>query len=292
VISPDATFSYRDGGLPRDAVCRMVVRDAAHHLADGGFATVLCNWIHDESWSNPLRAWVSDLGAMRLCLRYATLDPAVYAGNWNAEIRRWKDYYAAERITHIAVGAVILRRRNGAPNWVRPLDLSAGPSCQSSDDILRLFNASDFLDAPRGRDLFRHADVPLEGHRVDQALRLSNGAYVVGAAVFRRVPGIGLEAHVDAGALEVVLESDGRRMLTRREVLTGTAASSIAAVASAHGVEAAAPDSQGFDVGFGTLQDDAAVLFHKDNIEKLSWTLVDTFDGILKNGLGAGSGLP
>lgn len=55
-------------------------------------------------------------------------------------------------------------------------------------------------------------------------------------------------------------------MLTRRQVLTGTAASSIAAIASARGVAAAAPDAQGFDVGFGNLQDGAAVVFHKTDL--------------------------
>jgi hypothetical protein len=37
VVSPDAAYTYRDSALPRDGVCRMVVRDAADHLSDGGF---------------------------------------------------------------------------------------------------------------------------------------------------------------------------------------------------------------------------------------------------------------
>jgi len=50
-------------------------------------------------------------------------------------------------------------------------------------------------------------------------------------------------------------------MLTRRTVLTGTAAASIAAIASAHGVAAAGPNSAGFD--FGNLVDGALGAFHK-----------------------------
>jgi hypothetical protein len=114
-------------------------------------------------------------------------------------------------------------------------------------------------------------------------------------------------------------------MLTRRQVLSGTAAASIAAIASARGVAAAAPGADaGFDVGFGNLQDGAAVAFHKDDLgfsffikfegsaaqvfykeqtpgeigvflkyfpkvgltdaafRKVSWQLVDQFDGFLK----------
>ncbi len=225
VISPDSTYTYRDGGLPRDGVCRMVVREAARHLADGGFATVLCNWIHGESWSDPLRSWVDGIGCDALLLHYATVEPPVYAANWNAEFRRrdpakyeatvqrWIDYYAAEQIAHIGVGAVILRKRQAAAHWVRALDMSAGPTCQSSDDIVRLFNASDFLETRRDGEIFSHAYAPLDGHRVDQALRFSDRKYAVEPAVFRRLPGIGLEARVDPAALEVLLECDGRRVL-------------------------------------------------------------------------------
>ncbi len=233
VISPDSTYTYRDGALPRDGVCRMVVRDAARHLAEGGFATVLCNWIHDDAWDDPLRAWVAGTGCDALLLHYASVDPRNYAANWNAEsrrrapatfeptVRRWVEYYIAERIRHIGVGAVILRRREGPDHYVRALDMAAGPTCQASDDILRLFEASDFLEQSGGPGIFQHAYAPLDGHRIDQTLRFSGGAYVVGPAVYRRVPGIGLEAHVDAGALEVLLECDGRRIL--EEVTAETA---------------------------------------------------------------------
>ena len=74
-------------------------------------------------------------------------------------------------------------------------------------------------------------------------------------------------------------------MLTRREVLTGTAAASIGAIASAHGVAAAAPDVQGCGVGdptdgvlarfdkplgaislFMKFKDSAAELFYKPQL--------------------------
>jgi hypothetical protein len=56
-------------------------------------------------------------------------------------------------------------------------------------------------------------------------------------------------------------------MLTRRQVLSGTAAASIAAIASARGVASAAPEAEaGFDEGFGNLQDGAAAAFHKERL--------------------------
>lgn len=53
-------------------------------------------------------------------------------------------------------------------------------------------------------------------------------------------------------------------MLTRREVLTGTAAASIGAIASAHGVAAAEPPAQGdLNCGVGTLTDGVIARFDK-----------------------------
>jgi len=225
VISPDAAYTYRDGELPRDGVCRMVVGEAGDHLAEGGFATVLCNWIYDEDWAEPLRSWVADAGCDALLLHYSTLDPADYAARWNTELRagdpqayrvalrRWTDYYAAEGIRRIGLGAVILRRRDAGMRWVRSLEMATGPSCDSSDHLLRLFAAADFLESDRGRDFFRHAYAMVDGHRVDQSLSFADGAYRIRPAVYRCLPGMGLEAHIDARALEVLLGCDGKHEL-------------------------------------------------------------------------------
>jgi methylase of polypeptide subunit release factors len=226
VISPDATYVYRDGGLPRDTLCRTIVRETSEHLAEGGFATILCNWIQDGSGVDPIREWVLGTGCDALLLHYGTLDPSAYAVRWNLElrtseprifeetVRRWLDYYRAEAITGIACGAAILRRRPGAPNWVRALEMAAAPSCQSSDHILRLFNAADFLELrPHAAELLCHAFALVDGHRLDQTLDYVRGTYAVGPAIFRFRPGLGLEARIDARALEVLLECDGRRTL-------------------------------------------------------------------------------
>jgi methylase of polypeptide subunit release factors len=225
VISPDAAYTYRDSALPRDGVCRMIVRDASDHLSDGGFATILCNWIHDGSWPDTPREWVADTGCDALLLHYGTVEPSAYAARWNGElvseprvfettVRRWIDYYRAEGITGIAFGAAILRRRPGASNWVRALDMAAGPTCPSSDHALRLFEAADFLNCRAGAaEFLGQAFALVDGHRVDQTLQYRAGKYAVGPAIFRLLPGIGLETRIDPRALEVLLECDGRRTL-------------------------------------------------------------------------------
>jgi hypothetical protein len=100
--------------------------------------------------------------------------------------------------------------------------MSEGPTGACSDQILRLFDAADFLESPAGQDLFRHAYTLVEGHTVNQALDFRDGKYGVAPAVFQCVPGLGLEAPVDARALEVLLECRADRALG--ELVTATAA--------------------------------------------------------------------
>src|SRR5207247_9299507 len=45
VISPEHRWTYRDSGLRGDEFSERVVRGAAEHLADGGFATLLVSWV-------------------------------------------------------------------------------------------------------------------------------------------------------------------------------------------------------------------------------------------------------
>lgn len=235
VISPDTTYAYRDGGLTRDHVSRMVVRESARHLADGGFATVLCNWIHDGNWADAIRPWIAETGCDALLLHYATLDPSNYAVRWNAEVRardprafettvrRWLDYFRSEGIEQIAFGGILLRRREGASShWVRALEMSEGPTGPCSDQILRLFDAADFLESQASQNLFAHAFALVDGHAIDQTLRYSSGKYAVAPAIFKCVPGLGLQAPVDAQALEVLLECKGDRTLG--ELVAATAA--------------------------------------------------------------------
>ena len=234
VISPDNDFVYRDGGLTRDHVSRMVLGESAAHLAEGGFATVLINWIHGGDWAAAVRPWLTGHGCDALIMHYASVDPVSYATRWNMElrakdptayeatVRRWVDYFRRERIEKIAFGGVVLRKRSASSNWVRSLAMSDGPTGSCSDQILQLFDAADFLESPRAEDLYAHAYSLVDKHRIDQVLGYSDGQYAVAPAIFRKVPGLGLEAPIDARALEVVLEC--RPDLTLGELVEATAA--------------------------------------------------------------------
>lgn len=220
VVSPDTSFVYRDAGSPGDTISETVVRGAAAHLREGGFATVVASWVHttDEDWSVRPRAWVAGSGCDAWLLRHGTDDPATYAARWNVRLRhdvdefagtieRWRSYYAREGIAAITTGALVLRRTSGA-TWIRTdeMPLPSGP--RAGDQIMRVFAAHDALAA--GLDTTRVALELVDGHRLDQRLEYTGGEYRVAGASIVLDDGIGVAAPVAPHAVHVLFRLDGK----------------------------------------------------------------------------------
>lgn len=237
-ISPDNAFLYRDSTFDGDELSRQVVRDSAAHLSDGGFATVLCNWIHDEGeWEPPVRDWVTDLGCDALLLHFESQDPLRYAMAWNSEtgvlgpdeyataVGRWVEHLRRTGVEQVGLGAVVLRRRAGAANWVRGFHLDhGGPSGAAEPQLRRIFAGVDFLTLPAGEQFKQLLASPwrlVDGHRLDQTLTFRNGAYEPAAAVARQDPGLNLSAQVDMRTFAVLAACNGTRPL--KDVIERTA---------------------------------------------------------------------
>jgi methylase of polypeptide subunit release factors len=240
VVSPEAALTYRDAGLRGDAVSELIVREAAAHLEEGGFAHMLATWAHGPGgdWSAPVRAWVEGSGCDAVFLRYTSDDPLTYASRWNppaqtpdlpAALDRWIAYYAELGIEALDYGAVALRRREGA-NWVLAEDAPERIE-PAGDHMERLFSAQDFLAG--GRDLSYERLVLVEEHVLDQALHLDDGVFAVRAAALRLAGGLGFQAEIDVFTAHIVSRFEGKR--TVREAIADTA-------------EALAPEGVGADM--------------------------------------------
>jgi hypothetical protein len=81
VVSPGERFSYRDSGLGGDELCRRLVGQAPEHLAEGGWAQTLANWLHvrGEDWRERLAQWVVPTGCDAWVAQREVQDPAEYA---------------------------------------------------------------------------------------------------------------------------------------------------------------------------------------------------------------------
>ena len=125
VVSPATgeRLVYRDSGFAGDEMVRRVVQGAADHLAPGGLAQVLANWVHEDGthWEDRVRGWLAeDLDAW--VVQREVLDPAEYVELWlrdaghdrspdySARYDAWLGWFADQRISGIGMGWLVLRR--------------------------------------------------------------------------------------------------------------------------------------------------------------------------------------
>src|SRR6266516_4073053 len=187
VLSPDSSLRFRDSGMAGDELSRTVVRGAARHLTDGGFASILVSWAHGEgeAWQAPLAGWVRGVGCDALLLRFRTYDPVTYASLWIKEepefaetLDRWLGYYGGLGIRAMSSGAVILRRRSGV-NWMRSAQMLSTPLQDASQHLLRIFDASGRLSRMTDIELLEQRFRPHPSHRIHRTGISRGGSYVV-----------------------------------------------------------------------------------------------------------------
>jgi methylase of polypeptide subunit release factors len=222
VISPESSYTFRDGGRPGDALSAEVVRGAAAHLEEGGFATVLCNWAlaEGEDPFAPPRRWVEGTGCDAWIVDGGRQDPLEYAALWNRSrdgaaygeaLDRWTASCARQAIASIGLGAVVLRRRGGAASWVR-VDAPGAARGSAHEHILRIFEAQDLLGAAGDGAFLAHRFRAAADHRVVQVLVPGNGGYAA-SSLLRLEGGLGFEGGVDLHGFRLVRSCDGQRAL-------------------------------------------------------------------------------
>lgn len=154
VISPERRWQYRDGGLPGDELSRRVVTDAAGHLAEGGFASVLVSWLA-ESPDEPdahVHGWLEGTGCDAWILGLSGSDPVDHAAGWNEHlavdpdayervIDEWTRYFAELGASWITEGGVVMHRRAADRHVVRADPVDEDELEFASDQIERVFRA-------------------------------------------------------------------------------------------------------------------------------------------------------
>ncbi len=229
VISPDNILRYRDSERGGDELSREVVRGCARVLAEDGFATVMCSWIHrEDAWDAPVREWVAGLGCDALLLHLSSQRPLPYAISWNrgraesdprwfAEtVDRWVAHLQAADVERIATGFVVLRRRSARENWFGSFHGIAIPQGPGGEQLERIFAGGDVLGSRRGAgllaELLSRPWELLDRHRLDQSAIYEGGAYA-GEGRMSRQPDTGVHATVEPRVLPVLLGCDGSRPL-------------------------------------------------------------------------------
>jgi SAM-dependent methyltransferase len=225
VISPESSFAFRDSGLGRDRVSEELVRGLPALLEEGGLATMMVSWIQDgdDVVARPAE-WLADSGCDAWILYTGTDDALSAAAGWNRsaaspeeraeKIDRWLEYFRTERIERISYGAIVLRKRAGARNWLKSAELPRGRVAQSSAALERMLAAQDFLDTAATDDLlldhrFRIADDVI----LAQQLAQEQGVWALREVELRLEGGLGFTAGLDPSAARVVSGLDSTRSL-------------------------------------------------------------------------------
>ena len=244
VISPETDLLFRHSPFARDELSREVVRSAAAHLTDGGFAYLLVNWVQEPGadWLEVLGDWLAETGCDAIGLLHGIDDPLSYAVRWTGReqylrparhgetLDRWLAHFRDAGIAAVGTGALILRRRSGA-NWIHGLPLSGETRGEAGAQIQAMFAARDRLaaspDPARRHALVLESAFRIEApHRLAQSLVNESGEYVVEPASLVLDEGLGTPTTIDPDLIPVILRLDGSQVVgdIAREVAEATGA--------------------------------------------------------------------
>jgi len=229
VISPESSFTFRDSGLPADTLSQQVIQNAVPRLTDGGFASILFNWHHQDDcdWAARPSEWVADLGCDALLICFKTTDALTYAADWlrsclgpgcpeyGDRLDEWAAYYERTGAARISAGAMILRRRNAHSNWFSARRLGSvrcvGPC---GGQIERMFAAEDLLAEVKDEHQLLHRRFRLgDDHELTHEFRASDGRWMLTRQTLSNRTGIPFSGDLDIVVAEMLARCDGRNTL-------------------------------------------------------------------------------
>jgi len=232
VVSPERRWAYRDSGFEADEISERVVREAAEHLADGGFASLLVSWLATDENAPDERvlAWADATGCDSWILPTLNSDPLAHAAEWNSHLAddpeafadaldEWTRYFDDLGVRWVSEGAVLLHRQSARPPTSRVDPVDEDDLDDAADQIRRAFESrarlSDLTEPEELLNTRLSAALPL---RLEQELDPSGG---VSGAHVQLAEGTNTEVEVDPRLLDVIASLDGGVPL--RDVVQATA---------------------------------------------------------------------
>jgi methylase of polypeptide subunit release factors len=227
VVSPERRWAYRDSGFQADELSERVVREAAQHLADGGFATVQVSWLAptEDTADERVLAWVEATGCDAWVLPTLSTDALEHAAEWNAHLSatpeqlgealdEWLKYFDRLGVRWVSEGVVLLHREGSRPPTVRIDPVDEDDLDDAGDQVLRAFEARSRLAALESTAALIDERVTLAAAlRVERELEPSDeeGAVVTEDRV-ELVEGTKHVVETTDDALEVIALLDGRAL--------------------------------------------------------------------------------
>jgi len=233
VVSPERRWVYRDSEFSEDEVSERVIRAAADHLTEGGYAAMLVSWLaFDEN--NPderVLAWAEASGCDSWILSTLSSDPLTHAAEWNSHLAgealgealdEWSQYFDSLGVQLISEGAVVLHKRRDGGHTARVDELDEEELDDAGEQILRAFEARAKLTKLDGdRELLETRVGVASTLRLDRELEPSGGRAVDVDGRVELMEGTKHAVDASADVQEVVASLDSRMRLN--EVIDTTA---------------------------------------------------------------------
>jgi len=214
VVSPEQRWAYRDSGFRGDDVTAHVVREAASHLAKGGYATLLGSWliVDEDAPEDRPAEWVKKTGCDAWILTSIESDPLEHAASWNGSffadagtyaeaLERWTRYIGELGARGVGEGAILLHKREGRTS-LRIDEIDEDSLEEADAQIRRAFanrRANGLLDIRLARAM------PL---RVERELGRKRAEIVLGDGTCSILP-------TTPEAIDLVEQLDGKKTLRK-----------------------------------------------------------------------------
>lgn len=223
VISPSATFTFRDSGLRGDKFCYQVIRESFQHLEIEGTLVMMFNWVHhsQQDWRTQLRQWFEDMNCNVFVMRHKEYGASDYASHWigasegrnpdafEEEYNKWMRFFDKEGIEAISMGALILRKSLDSKGWFH-LEDSLGMIHQPvGDDIQRLFKIRDFFFNVPHEALLRMKFNASNNLSNNQTFEVEDGLWATKSVELNKTTGIPYSFTVDAFIIGLISQCNG-----------------------------------------------------------------------------------
>jgi len=228
VISPENLYTYRDGGMTGDELCRSLVQAAPAFLREGGFCQILCNWCEPagEDWRERMAGWFAETGCDVWVMRSETRDAATYASTWIRHTEpeeperllgrfdAWMAYYEGQGIDSVGAGLITMRRRSGGRNWFRADEAPEKMLGPCGHDVLKAFAARDWLDDAGGPRRWLASAFRLNPNiRLQQTFQPAPDGWEELEALLTKTAGLSYSIRIDVAAANLLARCDGSRPL-------------------------------------------------------------------------------
>ena len=168
VVSPENRWAYRDSGFEGDELSERLVREAADHLADDGFATLMVSWVatdEDEPDDRPL-SWAETIDCDSWILPVWGSDVLSHAATWNEPLEdqprefgnvidEWTRYLERLGVRWVSEGAIVLHGARDMERTVRVDSLDEDTLEDAAEQVERAFGSRNKLAKLRSGELLQ-----------------------------------------------------------------------------------------------------------------------------------------